>query len=164
MSKYCKNCGALIADNTNFCPECGKPSTNQNPSFIQKNSHILIILGVIIAVAIVAVGAFVALGSTGTFTQEVEVGDHTFEIPDYFEIDESGSLHETEGGITSDMLSFYSDADSLSIFVISNPSNDNLKSVVEDTSNKQELMGHTGYLEEDEYGYYLKNFGKQFQR
>lgn len=153
MPKYCKNCGSLIENDAKFCGECGKATSGQ--SFLRKNNDIIIILAAIFAIAVVAVGAFIAIEELSFSTQEVDVGTHTFRIPADFEFDQSSAIHSSERGITYDSKDFYSDDEIISVFTISNPSNSNLKSLVNDTSSRQEYFGHSGYLEEDEYGYYF---------
>ena len=142
MTKYCKNCGCLLEDETKVCPDCGH---NENkPKGRSKFPIILIIIAVI---CIIGIGAYFY---TTPVTQEVNVYNHTFEIPGFFNLDED----LVEENQTYSYMEWNSPfEDSIGIYVCE--ADESLEYYVEDTSKKGTLYGHEGYFEEDEFWYYF---------
>lgn len=95
MAKYCKKCGAEMKDNALFCPKCGaKGDLSVNKTEEKKDNRKYIIIGLIVAVAIVAVGVLYAGGFLNSETplQETNFGDFKMLAPKGSNFAEAGAL------------------------------------------------------------------------
>ena len=132
MQNYCKNCGARITENDQFCPDCGNeletyhmkfcPRCGQplknSPKFCEScgyrlntpktteesffKKHQLPII-IIGAVLIIAVVAAVAMSNFSIYgTQEVQVDTIDFEIPNSFQENIYNSVSENDNGIKTE--------------------------------------------------------------
>ena len=69
---YCKNCGALLADNVNFCNACGTPTANASKVGSGSNNSVLAkrrmqkqTIGLVVLIAVVVILASLISGGKG---------------------------------------------------------------------------------------------------
>ncbi len=153
---FCQNCGDAVEPGQDFCSQCGT-SLNEEPkeSFIDKNKNALIIIGAILCVVIVLLGAISFVSNTfpeEIGEQEVEVGSTNFIIPDNYLIDPStidvdykyGSAVFAQGWSNDD-------GDIIYISTMTVPYNVDANEVIASQGGVQKtLMGYSGYYTEDD--------------
>ena len=154
--RYCPDCGEKITGSDYFCRNCGakiRTPKKESQGFLDKHKTLIIIIAVILAVAIVAIGASALL--TPTSMQEVQVDTFDFSIPEYFTEDTDMAVDETDEGIRYVTRYWQSDEDFIQIDVMYAEKNNVDAEEVADYmgGEKENLMGCEGYFNELEDAY-----------
>lgn len=156
IPKFCPNCGEDLKTSDYFCKNCGlkiREEKKQKESFLDKHKTPIIVIAAILAIAIVSFGAFCMISPTSS--QEVQVDEVSFSIPDTYSENADLESDESEDGFTYKSKYFDNGEDSIQIDVMhsSNVDADDLED--EMTGEKTNMLGYDGYYEElsDSYSF-----------
>lgn len=177
MAKFCKNCGAYIEGTTMFCPDCGRPTLQNNvrhchncgseilenehfcrncgvkieepkEGFLVKYKNLLIVVAVIIGLAFIGV---VAVGMFESFeSQDVQVDSLSFSIPGGYTLNEGLSVDENDDGLkyVSRYWENFDDYIQIDVMYSTNAHVDENKVASEMGGDKMNFMGYDGYYNE----------------
>lgn len=147
--KFCPNCGENLKTDDYFCKNCGfkiKEPKKQKESFLDKYKTTIIVIAAILAVAIVSFGAYSMLSPTAS--QEVQVDEVSFTIPDTYAENADLDTSEEESQMTYKSKYFDDGENSIQIDVMRSKDVD-VKDVAEEMGGeKKNMLGYDGYYEE----------------
>lgn len=149
MDGYCRNCGAKLKENGDFCPNCGEKNIAPKKNLMKK--YVILI---IIAVVIMAVLASIFL--VGNQTQIVTVDGVKFEIPSSYVNDPSRTDINYDGNVKSSAMGWSNDENYIEIGITRTPgSGINSKEVASQVGGSPtKMFGYDGYYQKyDEESY-----------
>ena len=148
--RYCPNCGEAIDHDEKYCRNCGvelkKPKVEKE-SVLEKYKTPILIAAVILAVAVVAFGAYNALGAGQS--QEVQIDSLSFSIPDNFEEDTHLKVDDNDSGLIYKSKFWQSNEDYIQIDVMYAEQYVDAAEIADEMGGKKATMiGHDGYYNE----------------
>ncbi len=156
QAKFCHNCGEEIQKDEYFCKNCGirliEPK-KEKESFADKHKTAIIVFAVIAAISLVTAGAMMMLSPTGS--QEYQVDEFTFSIPEDFAEDEIARVNENDNGLiyVSKYWENYEDAISIDVTYAESGTSD-AEGLAEEMGGEQKtMMGYDGYYNVDDNTY-----------
>lgn len=148
--RYCPNCGEVIDHDEKYCRNCGvelkKPKV-ETESMLEKYKTPIMIVAVILAVAVVAFGAYSALGAGQS--QEVQIDSLSFSIPDNFEEDTHLKVDDNDSGLIYKSKFWQSNEDYIQIDVMYAEQYVDAAEIADEMGGeKATMIGHDGYYNE----------------
>ena len=158
---FCENCGNKLSSGEEFCSECGTNIYNPQPKNTKKssnNKNVIIIIGILIAISLVAVvlSLFSAPGVEDVGTQVVSVGNNEFKIPGDYVIDPSTIDVDYTGYNVIFSQAYSNDSEIIYIGVMNMPYGADSDYVASSQGGVQKnMMGVNGYLNEKDGMYFF---------
>lgn len=149
MGKYCRNCGAKLKRNEEFCPKCGEKAIAPPENSLDR-FKIPLIIGIAIFAVIVS---FILLTPQ---TQIVEVDNVQFEIPADYASEPSRTDVSYDGNVKSIAMGWSNNETYIEIGVTRTPGSGINSQEVASTvgGSPTKMLGYSGYYQKyDNEGY-----------